>query len=193
MWVEPIVAMFINERNLVGEGEQRLVNHIIFEFFFCHLGFNSTFCLWCHERQGFTCKFRNAQSAFENLHVDALSFIPRNNKKKSNSTILIFILYQNYSVLAKKKCFIQNGRHPYNPTAHTPRERLHPRMNAKYCLMFAYTKAENTGFSYIISSIGKIFCLLIKWISNIRNKFSNIKNKKKYLKNLNLYQNIFLY
>ena len=30
--------MLINERNLVGGAEQRLVNHIIFEFFFCHLG-----------------------------------------------------------------------------------------------------------------------------------------------------------
>ena len=38
MWVEPIVAMFINERNLVGGAEQRLVNHIIFEILFCHLG-----------------------------------------------------------------------------------------------------------------------------------------------------------
>ena len=38
MWVEPIVAMFINERNMVGGAEQRLVNHIIFQILFCHLG-----------------------------------------------------------------------------------------------------------------------------------------------------------
>ena len=38
MWVEPIVAMFINERNMVGGTEQRLVNHIIFQILFCHLG-----------------------------------------------------------------------------------------------------------------------------------------------------------
>ena len=45
MWVEPIVAMFINERNLVGGAEQRLVNHIIFEIFFCHLGIEFYFLL----------------------------------------------------------------------------------------------------------------------------------------------------
>ena len=38
MWVEPIEAMFINEGNMVGGAEQRLVNHFIFEIFFCHLG-----------------------------------------------------------------------------------------------------------------------------------------------------------
>ena len=88
---------------------------------------------------------------------------------------------------------IQNGWHSEQPPAHTPRERFHPRMNVKYCLMF--TIAENTGsnsvniffiykwFSDIFSSISKIFCfvwkyhliltkysfLFKKWISNIRN------------------------
>ena len=30
--------MFINEGNMVGGAEQRLVNHFIFEILFCHLG-----------------------------------------------------------------------------------------------------------------------------------------------------------
>ena len=66
--------------------------------------------------RGSTCNFRNAQSAFRNLHVDPLSFIPPWETNKLNS-ILIFILYQNCPVLAMKYPFlntqqggIQNSR-----------------------------------------------------------------------------------
>ena len=54
--------------------------------------------------RGPTCKFHNARSAFRNLHVDPLSFIPPWETNKANS-ILIFIL-QNWPVLAiKYPCF----------------------------------------------------------------------------------------
>ena len=66
--------------------------------------------------KGSTFKFRNARSAFRNLQVDPLSFIPPWETNKYNS-ILIFILYQTCLVLAIKYPFlntqqggIQNSR-----------------------------------------------------------------------------------
>ena len=60
--------------------------------------------------RGSICKFRNARSAFRNLHVDPLSFIPPWETNKSNS-FLIFILYQKCTVLATKYPFF-NTKHP---------------------------------------------------------------------------------
>ena len=80
---------------------------IKFYLFVSHGGMND---------RGSTCKFRNARSAFRNLHVDPLSFIPPWETNKQNS-ILILILYQNCPALAMKYPFlntqqggIQNSR-----------------------------------------------------------------------------------
>ena len=70
-----------------------------------HLGLNST-CLFLMEvwsDRWSTCKFRNARSAFRNLHVDPLSLLKYLHEKQTKkNSILIFILYQNCTVLATK-------------------------------------------------------------------------------------------
>ena len=106
----------------------------------------------CMNYRGSTCKLRNARSAFRNLHVYPLSFIPPWERNKWN-WILIFILYQNCTVLATKYPFF-NTKHPVIYGRHYSSLHrlmsLHGKMDVKIFLMFIV--AENTRSVNIIKS-----------------------------------------
>ena len=96
--------------------------------------------------RGSMCKFRNARSAFRNLHVNPLSSIPPWETNKLNS-ILIFILYQNCTVLATKYP-VFNTKHPViilrgSLFVVTPAHVASWKMDVK--IFFMLIVAENTG------------------------------------------------
>ena len=124
-------------RNLLGR-----YFHFSYYCTYFSQGLNST-CLVSHggmNDRWSTCKFRNARSAFRNLHVDPLSFIPPWETNKYNS-ILIFILYQNCTVLATIDPFFNFSTGVIYSSLHRLMS-LHGKMDVKIFLMFIV--AENT-------------------------------------------------
>ena len=104
--------------------------------------------------RGSTCKFRNARSAFQNLHVD--SSVASYLHEKQKSRIQSFYLYFNYMYFIKIVPFgyeksgvfflIQNTPSLFYGRHYSSLHRLmslHWKLNVKIFLMFIVT--ENTG------------------------------------------------
>ena len=99
--------------------------------------------------RGFTCKFRNARSAFRNLHLDPLSLHTSMRNKQVEFNPYIYTL----TTLSKLYRFgyeisvllIQNTRSLFYGRHYSSLHRfmsLHRKLNVKICLMFIV--AENT-------------------------------------------------
>ena len=104
---------------------------IEFYLFVSHGGMND---------RGSTCKFRNARSAFRNLHVDPLSFIYLHEKQTSRiqSLYLYFIKIAPFW-LRNIRFLIQNTRSLFYGGHYSSLHRLmslHGKMDGKIFLMF---------------------------------------------------------
>ena len=113
------------------------------KFFFYHKGIDFYFfiCSKCYERQGSFVNFL-MRKALSKIYTWTLCF-QNTEHQKVEFNPHIYSLSKLFRLSWEITVLIQNGWHSEQPPAHTPRERFHPRMNVKYCLMF--TIAENTG------------------------------------------------
>ena len=100
--------------------------------------------------RGSTCTFRNARSAFRNLHVDPLSL--HTSMRKQTSRIQSLYLHFYYFIkivpfwLRNIRFLIQNTRSLFYGRHYSSLHRLmllHRKLNVKFFLMFIV--AENTG------------------------------------------------
>ena len=117
-----------------------IINYLGIEFywFVSHGGMND---------RGSTCKFRNARSAFWNLHVDSLSFI---TPWETNN--LIFILYQNCPVLAIKYPFLNTQQVGIQNSRRNSRLKIRHGNSFMEKWMSKFIVAENTGSVNILTS-----------------------------------------
>ena len=112
--------------------------------------------------RGSTCKFRNARSAFRNLHVDPLSLhtFMRNKQVEFNPYIYtLTTLSKLYRFGYEISVFlIQNTRSLFYGCHYSPLHRLmslQRKLNVKIFLMFIV--AENTG------SVNILICNHLEW------------------------------
>ena len=105
--------------------------------------------------RGSTCKFRNARSAFRNLHVDPLSLHTSMRNKQVEFNPYIYTLSKLYRFGYKISVFlIQNTRSLFYGRHYSSLHRLmslHGKLNVKIFLMFIV--AENAGSVNIIHYI----------------------------------------
>ena len=95
--------------------------------------------------RGSTCKFRNARSAFRNLHVDPLSLHTSMRYKQVEFNPYIYALSKLYRFGYEISVLIQNTRSLFYGRHYSSLHRLmslHGKLNVKIFLMFIV--AENT-------------------------------------------------
>ena len=114
--------------------------------------------------RGSTCKFRNARSAFRNLHVDPFFHTSMRNKQVEFNPYIYTLSKLSrfgYEISVFKytagRYSEQPGRYSEQP-AHTYRLSLHGKMNVKIFLMFIV--AENTRSVNISNSSHCSFTIL---------------------------------
>ena len=138
--------------------------------------------------RGSTCKFRNARSAFRNLHVDPLSLhtFMRNKQVEFNPYIYtLTTLSKLYRFGYEISVFlIQNTRSLFYGCYYSPIHRLmslHRKLNVKIFLMFIV--AENTGSVNITrwSPLPDILCYIYKTNTQVEILFTKFSHHRYFL------------